>query len=159
MSDDDATVEDKPRRSIVASVVPHNRALNLKYISAKGGDARFSLPYAEHLVGDPRTGVMHGGAITTLIDSTCGAAVLTKLRMPAPIATLDLRIDYLKPAPAGKDVTAHAVCYKLTSNVAFVRGIAYCDDADDPIASAAGSFMVSTRGRSSGQKSKKESES
>jgi uncharacterized protein (TIGR00369 family) len=156
MSDDDAAAEAKRKRSIVTTVVPHNRALDLQYISAKDGDARFMLPYAKHLVGDPRTGVLHGGAITTLIDSACGAAVLTKLGRMTAIATLDLRIDYLKPAPAGKDVTAHTVCYKLTSNVAFVRGVAYCDDEDDPIASAAGSFMVSTRGRSSGQKYDKE---
>jgi acyl-coenzyme A thioesterase PaaI-like protein len=69
-------------------------------------------------------------------------AALTQL---APIATLDLRIDYLRPADTGRDVIAHATCYKLTRNVAFTRAVAYHDDEADPIASAVGTFMLATK--------------
>ena len=127
-------------------VVPHNRALGLEMVALEDGEARMKLPYSPDLVGNPETGVLHGGAITALMDACCGAAVFMKLSMPVPIATLDLRIDYLRPAAAGREVLAHATCFKVTRNVAFVRGVAYHDSEDDPVASAAGAFMLATSG-------------
>jgi uncharacterized protein (TIGR00369 family) len=96
-------------------------------------------------VGNPATGVLHGGAITSLMDACCGAAVFMKLARPTPIATLDLRIDYLQPATPGLDVLARCECFRVSRNVAFVRGIAHHDDPGEPIAAAAGAFMLSTR--------------
>jgi len=129
-------------------LVPHNRALGLRFVDFADGTATLALPYDARLVGDPERGILHGGAVTSLIDATCGAAVFLRLPEAVPIATLDLRIDYLRPATPGRDVLARADCYRLTRHVAFVRAVAYHDRADDPIASAAGSFMVSTPGRS-----------
>lgn len=128
-------------------VVPHNRALGLEMVVLEDGEARMRLPYSPDLVGNPETGVLHGGPITSLMDACCGAAVFMKLPTPVPIATLDLRIDYLRPATATQDVLAHAVCFRLTRNVAFVRGFAYHAESgeEDPIASAAGAFMLATQ--------------
>ena len=130
-------------------VVPHNRALGLEMVALEDGEARLRLPYSLDLVGNPETGVLHGGPITTLMDACCGAAVFMKQSTPVPIATLDLRIDYLRPATAGQDVLAHATCFRLTRNVAFVRGVAYHAETgeEDPIAAAAGAFMLATQGR------------
>jgi uncharacterized protein (TIGR00369 family) len=127
--------------------VPHNRALGLRFVDFAQGEATIVLPFAEHLVGNPETGVLHGGAITSLLDATCGAAVFMKLAEPRPIATLDLRIDYLRTGKPHQDVICKAQCYKVTRNVAFVRGVAYHDDESDPIAAAAGSFIIEGRGR------------
>jgi uncharacterized protein (TIGR00369 family) len=128
------------------AVVPHNQALGLAMVALEDGEARIRLPYSLDLVGNPETGVLHGGPISSLMDACCGAAVFMKLPSPVPIATLDLRIDYLRPATARQDVLAHAVCFRLTRNVAFVRGVAYHAESgeDDPIASAAGAFMLAT---------------
>src|SRR6185369_7024719 len=92
-------------------------------------------------------GLLHGGAVTTLLDAAGGAAVYVKLGEAGPIATLDLRIDYLKPAAGRRDVLARAECIKLTRNVAFVRMTAYHDDPSDPIALGAASFMLGTKGQ------------
>src|SRR6185295_12235522 len=101
------------------------------------------LPYDEKLVGDPVTRVIHGGAITTLMDATCGTAVFVKLKEPIPVATLDLRIDYLKPAKPDCEVHARAECFKVTRNVAFVRCETYhAGDPDDLVAVANGTFML-----------------
>ena len=132
-----------------AASVPHNRALGLEMLDIDVGRARMRLPYSEKLVGNPETGVLHGGAITALLDACAGAAVFMALEQPMPIATLDLRIDYLKPALPRLDVIADIECYKRTNTVAFVRGVAYHDDRDDPIAAAAGSFMLATQRRRS----------
>ena len=104
-----------------------------------------NVPYSDKLVGNPDTGVLHGGAITALLDAASGAAVFASLTDWVPIATLDLRIDYLRPAEPGRDVMAQASCYKMTKHVAFTRAVAYHDDPEHPIASSVGTFMVSTR--------------
>ena len=83
------------------------------------------LPYRDDLVGNPETGVIHGGAITALMDASCGISVFLRKGNPRPIATLDLRIDYLRAADPGEDVIAHAECYKLARSVAFVRAVAH----------------------------------
>jgi uncharacterized protein (TIGR00369 family) len=127
-----------------ADAVPHNRALGMQIDELSAGLARLSLPWREDLVGNPGTGVLHGGVITSLMDACCGAAVFMSLRKPMPIATLDLRIDYLRPASPHETVLARAECFKVTRNVAFVRGVAYHDDESRLIASAAGSFMLGT---------------
>ena len=127
-------------------LVPHNEALGIEFIDAGDNGATMRLPYAEHLIGNPAIGLLHGGAVTTLMDACCGAAVFIALHSPVPIATLDLRIDYLRPGEVGKELEAHAVCYKVTRNVAFARCTTYHLDApDDPIASAVGTFMIGTK--------------
>ena len=124
--------------------VPYNKALGLTIDELGRGMGQMRLPYDPQLVGDPKTGVVHGGAITSLMDACGGVAVFTKLDVAIPIATLDLRIDYVKPATPKRDIIARATCYKLTRNVAFVRGVAFHDDENDAIASAAATFMLST---------------
>lgn len=131
-------------RQLVRSGLPHVRALGIEVLEIGPGVVTLSLPWDERLVGNPETGVLHGGVITTLLDTASGFAVHARQGSSAPIATLDLRIDYLKPAEARRAVTARAECYKMTKHVAFCRGLAYHDDPADPIAHAAGSFMLAT---------------
>ncbi|HLL22003.1 MAG TPA: PaaI family thioesterase [Kofleriaceae bacterium] len=127
--------------------VPHNLALGLRVEEIGPKMALYRLPYALDLVGNPDSGTLHGGAITALLDATSGAAVFAALADLVPIATLDLRIDYLRPAEPGRDVLARGHCYKITKNVAFTRAVAYHDDEADPIAHSVGTFMLSTKGK------------
>ena len=122
--------------------VPHARAIGLAVVDAQPGQIWLRVPYADFLVGNPETGVIHGGVITTLLDNGGGAAVMTALDELRAVATLDLRIDYMKPATPGRDIFGHCHCHKVTRHVAFVRGTAYHDTPDDPIATAAMTFMV-----------------
>ena len=141
--------DDVRRRFVQAffAAVPHNRALGIEFVEQVDPEVVFRLPYDPRLVGNPDTGVLHGGAITAMLDAASGAAVFVVLADPVPIATLDLRIDYLRPAEAGRDVMARATCYKMTRNVAFTRAVAYHEDPADPIAHSVGTFMVSTKPR------------
>jgi uncharacterized protein (TIGR00369 family) len=127
-----------------AENVPHNRALGLVLEDLGNRQARFRLPYDTKLVGNPDTGVLHGGAITALLDGCAGAAVFASLPQMQPIATLDLRIDYLRPAEPGQDVIAVATCHHMSKNVAFVRATAFHDPDGEPIATAVGTFMLGT---------------
>jgi len=127
----------------VSAFVPHNRALGIHFVEAKGGSVTLGLPYDDKLVGDPVTRIIHGGAITTLMDATCGTAVFVRLKEAIPIATLDLRIDYLKPAEPGETVHARADCFKITRTIAFVRCEAFhARDSKDLVAVANGTFMI-----------------
>lgn len=125
----------------IRDFVPHNRALDLRVERFEGsGDVWVRLPFDAKLVGNPARGLLHGGAISTMMDAAGGLSVMARLGRPSAIATLDLRIDYLRRADAGKDVVAHASCYRVTKHVCFVRGVAYHDDESDPIAALTATF-------------------
>lgn len=124
---------------------PHMRELGIRFLKADHGVAVGVVPYRAELVGDPATGVLHGGVVTTLLDSTAGAAVMSALSSLSPVATLDLRIDYLRPSTPNTPLHARAECYKIAHDVAFARGIAYNADPQDPVASMAATFMLRTQ--------------
>lgn len=122
-------------------VSPYNRELGLLPHSVGPDWCVLKMDYKDSLVGDPNTQVLHGGVITALLDAAFGFSIFVKMPQIRPMATLDLRIDYLKPATPDKAVLGGAVCYKLTSELAFVRGCAYHESPDDPIATAVGIYM------------------
>lgn len=125
-----------------SSAIPHSVALGMSIEELNDGEAVMKIPYDTRFIGDPETGVLHGGVITALLDSCCGTAVITHPATMGPTATLDLRIDYMRAARPGEAVLAHAICYRQTRSVAFVRAVAYETDRDDPIAMATGAFTV-----------------
>lgn len=124
--------------------VPHCKAIGMRFADVKAGEAVLRVPYDERLVGNPDTGVLHGGVITTLLDNASGMAVQSTFSEWMSIATLDLRIDYMRPATPGEDLFAWAHCYRRTRNIAFVRGIAYHEHRDEPIATSVGTFMLAS---------------
>jgi uncharacterized protein (TIGR00369 family) len=121
---------------------PQARALGLVTLEIGNAVAILRAPYRPEIVGDPETGVIAGGVVTTLLDHASGQAVHASLSQWTSIATLDLRIDYMRPAEPGRDLLARAHCYKVTRSVAFVRAVAYEDDPDDPVAAAQAAFML-----------------
>jgi uncharacterized protein (TIGR00369 family) len=136
----------------IAAFVPHNRALGIRFVSVARDSLILGLPYDEKLVGNPLTGVIHGGAITALLDAACGAAVFLKVRRPMPVATLDLRIDYLRPATPAQEVLGRAECFRVTHNVAFVRCQAFHAGREDDLVAVANGTFTLFRGQSPGGK-------
>ena len=145
--------EDKPAADHIivmeafTKAIPHVVELGIEIVSVERGTATMRLPYQERLVGNPETGVLHGGVVTTLIDTVSGLAAIAALDEPRRIATIDLRIDYVRPASPGVDLIAKADCYKVTHQVAFVRCVASQGGEDDLVASASGTFMIHRGGR------------
>jgi uncharacterized protein (TIGR00369 family) len=129
------------RQEFVSSV-PHCAELRMRCVRVGPRTATMMIPFRGELVGDPTRGVVFGGVITTLLDQAGGAATLCSLPEIAAIATLDLRIDYLRAAEPSHDLYGSAEVYKRTRSVAFVRGKAWDRDSEDPFARCIATFML-----------------
>ncbi len=123
------------------SAIPHSKALDMRVDTVLSGLAELSLPYNDKFVGDPESGVLHGGVVTALLDTAMGTAVVSHPQSTGGTATIDLRIDYMRAATPGQRIRAKAECYRVTRSVAFVRATAY-DEGEEPVAAAAGAFTV-----------------
>ena len=122
--------------------LPHAQALGISFESVGAGTAEMHLKYNKKFIGDPQTGVIHGGAVFALLDTCCGAAVLSHPEQKGLTATIDLRVDYMRPATFGQTIRARAYCYKMTRSVAFVSAVALDDSDDKPVAKATGAFVT-----------------
>src|ERR1700712_1476599 len=127
----------------MTTAVPQAAALGLRFVSVSPARGSLEVPWREDLVGDPDTGVIAGGVVTSLLDHTCGMAMAAAAgEDPFSTATLDLRIDYMRPAAPRMGVIAEAHCYKLTRTIGFVRAEAWDVDKSDLIATAQAAFVL-----------------
>ncbi len=122
--------------------IPYNGWLGLEVANVDERSLTLRMPFAERLVGNPISGALHGGVLSAALDATTGATVFVSLEERVRIATLDLRIDYLRPADTRADVLCEAWCEKITTNVAFVRGRAFDEKSGEDFALCTGTFMI-----------------
>lgn len=130
--------------------VPWAKEIGLQVIEIERGRAKGKISWNEQLVGAPDTGVIHGGVLTSMLDNLAGMAVVSALDEFKSTATLDLRIDYMRPAEKGLDIIGEAECYHVTRTVAFIRASAFHEGSDKIIATATGSFALNSPGKWSG---------
>ncbi len=135
----DSLIYERTQRFL--SLLRHCQVLGLRVEHADVKGLTLRLPYSERIIGNPQTGGIHGGAITTLMDTTCGISTACVLPEFEICPTLDLRIDYMHPAEPEHDVFGFAECYRVTPTVIFTRGVAYQRDISEPIAHVVGAFM------------------
>ena len=133
-------------REPISDVPPYGNAIGMSVQDTTDSKLTVKVPYAAHLVGDPDTGVIHGGVITAALDNASGWAVRVSKGWQDDLnmATLDIRIDYMQPATPHVDLLVTAECYKRTKTIAFVRAVAYHEREDDPVATSVATFMMGT---------------
>ena len=125
--------------------LPHFQELGIRIVEVGRGVCTAQIDPSPRLAGNPDTGAVHGGVVTSLLDSVGGAAAFSVIRRGQTVATLDLRIDYLRMSDPGRAIFGRAECYRLSRSVAFVRGMAYCDE-EEPMAHCAATFMIGSVG-------------
>ncbi len=127
---------------LMSSVVPWGQAIGFRVTQVEYGHVWGLQPWSQELVGDAGTGIIHGGVITTFLDNLCGMACTAAIEELRFVATIDLRIDYMRPAEPGRDIIGEAECYHRTRSVCFTRAWAYHESRDRLIATATGTFAV-----------------
>ncbi len=132
---------DPERFTSYASRVGHGGALGIAYVAHGADWVELALDYQDKLVGVAETGVLASGPIISLMDMATSMAIWVKLDRFRHQATLDLRVDYLRPATPGRRIHGRGECIGVTRSVAFVRGVAHDGDPADPVAHVAGTFM------------------
>ncbi len=144
------SMSDAAPTELAARGTPLSLAMEFETLSDRACGMRVG--FRSDLVGDPAQGGLSGGVVFALLDQTCGMAIGTALRTRfeaegrtmamGGMATLDFRLDHIRPPRAGAAVTGEAECVGLNGDVAVVRGWAYDDDPADPIAVAQAAFMI-----------------
>jgi len=130
----------------LASGAAHTHALGFVYEGVEGDRVRLRTPWRQDLTGDPESGIFAGGLVTAMLDHVGGLAVWIALGSYQPIATLDLRIDYMRAARPRVDLLSEARCYRVTRTIGFVRAWAFEDDPKDPVAAAQSTYVISPDG-------------
>lgn len=120
----------------------HTGWLGLRFTDQGDNWVELELPWRKDLLGDRDRPVLASGPIISLMDMASGMAIWQTQGTFRPVATLDLRVDYQRPARERASVKGRVECYRITRSAAFVRGIAYDDDIADPVAHVAGCFMT-----------------
>lgn len=123
--------------------VRHSMELGIEVTEADELRVTAIMPWQEHLVGNPDTGVLHGGAVFAFLDQVGGLAVATRVYPSFEITpTIDFRLDHLRAPAKGKTVVGVAECYRLTEHVAFVRLSAFEQgQQEDPVATGLATYM------------------
>jgi len=100
---------------------PFNRLLGIQVESAGDGRAVLGLPVRDEFVGDPRRPSLHGGVISSLIDTAGGAAAWSALAAGESVSTVDLMVDYLEPGRLAGPLRAEAELIRKGNRVCHVR--------------------------------------
>ncbi|MGE5482602.1 MAG: PaaI family thioesterase [Bacteroidota bacterium] len=93
----------------------YHQWLGLELVGVEPGRVVLRLPYRPQFLADENDSYVHGGVIATVVDVAGGFALITELGRGLP--TVDLRVDYLRPAPPGADLTAEGHTVRLGRNL------------------------------------------
>jgi len=132
-------------RMVMAGLISrhgHSGWLGVHFHAESDNWVELALPWRPELAADAQSGVLASGPIISLMDTASGIAVCRRQNRIVAQVTVDLRVDYMRAARPGRTVIGRAECYKMTRSIAFVRGVAYDEHVDDPVAHVVGSFML-----------------
>jgi uncharacterized protein (TIGR00369 family) len=133
-------------KQVMEELIPFNRYLGVRVAEVRRSFARLEIPFREELIGDPLRPALHGGVISALADAAGGAAVWTGIQDErARVSTIDLRIDYLRPARL-VTIIAEATVVRLGNRVGVADVRLFHPDAEaDTVATGKGVYNVTIK--------------
>jgi acyl-CoA thioesterase len=125
-----------------SSIGPLAEMLHITHESSGGGRAVYSLEVTPDLL-NPH-GVLHGGAVYTMVDYSMGGATMAVLAAGEVCATIEIKISYLASVRSGT-LACITDIIKQGRKVVFLES-KVSDDTGKLVAAATGSFAVIKRG-------------
>ena len=128
MIEDDSlsTVKLEQLREVLAQV-PFAKLLGIELVAAGQGTATLCLPITDDL--RQIHGVMHGGAIASLIDTATAFAIVPMMGPGEKFSTVDLMVNYLRPLTRGT-ATAQARVLRFGGRLITVAADVIDNDGD-----------------------------
>ncbi|NMN97028.1 PaaI family thioesterase [Antrihabitans stalactiti] len=120
---------------------PIGRLVGIEGVSVSRGDVVFRCVPDESAYNP--VGLIHGGLISTLLDSATASAVHSTLDAGVAFTTLELKVSFMRPVHAGQVLLAHGWVTKPGSRVSFAE--ADIRDADDRLVATASSTLLIQR--------------
>lgn len=133
-------------RHLMTEGVPFNRVLGIEVVEVTKGRAVFAVPFRPELVGDPERPALHGGVISAVADACGGCAVWSMVDERDRVSTIDLRVDYLRPA---RLEVFHAIgtVLRVGNRVGVANVVVlHPDRPDEPVAEAKAVYSVKRAG-------------
>lgn len=122
--------------------IGHNRWLGHHFHAQGPGWLELAMPWQTDIAEDEAEGGIAGSAIASLLDNATGAAAWLRRGGILPQVTINLRVEQIRRPRARKGVIARCECHAIAGSIAYVRGVAYDERADDPVAQATGCYML-----------------
>jgi uncharacterized protein (TIGR00369 family) len=141
-------------RELMTTRIPFNAFLGIEVDAVEVGLARLSIPFRPEYIGDSARPALHGGVISTLIDTAGGAAVWTTVNRLDRVSTIDLRVDYLRPGRA-ETLIAEARVIRVGNRVGVVNVRTFHPSApDETVADGKGVYNIKRGAHEAGDRTK-----
>jgi uncharacterized protein (TIGR00369 family) len=140
-------------RALFEQTIAFNQVLGLRIVAIRPGSVDGSLAMKPELIGHPTHQRLHGGVISASLDAMAGLAIIAaigarhmdepwaqRMHRFARLGTIDLRIDYLRPA-TGPHFSATAQVLRLGSRLASTR-MEFVDAKGTLLATGAAAYIV-----------------
>jgi len=131
---------------VVENQIPMAKFIGVKVLEVDDGYVKLLFPYREEFIGDPRSKRLHGGYTATAVDLAGGVASMTYMTSQEDdVATIDMRIDYLRPGQA-KDLIAEGnVISKRRRSIVTDMKVYHAGEPEKLIAIGRGVFSIKTK--------------
>ncbi|MFX1315200.1 MAG: PaaI family thioesterase [Promethearchaeota archaeon] len=106
--------------------IPYYKTLGFKLMEIENGKATFKILLREELT---QNGMVHGGVLASLIDSTCACAAFSLIYPQGYVTTIDLQVQYLKPVSKGC-LTAIGKCIKGGRRIYFCKSKIWSEEGE-----------------------------
>lgn len=135
----------EPLLSFFEEKIPFNRLLGMVVHELRPGHCELRVAARPELVGDPFRPALHGGVVSALADTAGGLAVFSQVGPEDRVSTLDMRVDYLRPARVDQTLRALATVMRMGNRVGVVDILLVQDDETAPVARSTAVYNVVRR--------------